>query len=168
MPMPAIATRHLWTAEMLAAAPADRVLEIGCGHGIATGLVCEALTTGHLTAIDRSAKMVAACSNRNAAAIAAGRLAVLEGVFEATAFPEPFDRSFSVNVDFPLHPDKSWARKLAEVLRPGGLVLLVIEAPVAAAAERFACDASAALAQQSFTTEITRGTGMLAVRGRRS
>jgi Methyltransferase domain len=53
--------------------PGDRVLEIGCAHGVAATMVCERLESGRLTAIDRSKKMVEAAKRRNAAYVEAGR-----------------------------------------------------------------------------------------------
>jgi SAM-dependent methyltransferase len=68
--------------EQLDLRPDDRVLEIGCGHGVAATLVCERLEEGRLTTVDRSAKMIQAATRRNAAYIEAGRAEFLVATLE--------------------------------------------------------------------------------------
>jgi len=57
--------RFVWAVDTLEVRPADRLLEVGCGHGVAVSLVCERLTTGTITAIDRSSKMIEMAARRN-------------------------------------------------------------------------------------------------------
>jgi trans-aconitate methyltransferase len=52
--------------DALAVEPDDRLLEIGCGHGVAVTLACQKLDRGSITAIDRSPTMIEMASKRNA------------------------------------------------------------------------------------------------------
>ena len=71
--------RFVWAVDTLEVHPADRLLEVGCGHGVAVSLVCERLTRGTITAIDRSPKMIEMAMRRNREHVDAGR-AVLEAI----------------------------------------------------------------------------------------
>ena len=44
--------------DVLDPAPNVRVLEVGCGPGVALALVCQRVTDGHVTGLDRSATAV--------------------------------------------------------------------------------------------------------------
>src|SRR3954453_882183 len=109
--------------------PADRVLEVGCGHGVAVSLVCESLTSGRITAIDRSQKMVEMAKRRNREHIAAGR-AVLKNaaVGKADFGDERFDKVFAFNVaPFWLQPKETLAI-VRQHLAPDGMVYIFWDA----------------------------------------
>ncbi len=113
--------------DLLDPKPAERVMEVGCGPGVAAAEVCARLTTGSLLATDRSAAAVARTSRRNASAIAAGQLSVrhveLAGLHLS---PACLDAAFAVDVNL------FWTRDpgpelsvLRRVLAPDGRLVLV-------------------------------------------
>lgn len=106
------------------------MLEIGCGHGIAATLVCERLEGGHLTAVDRSPKMIEAASRRNLACVEAGRAEFLVGSFDDLDLGDRrFDRIFAVRVGL-FHRDPDRARSIVERwLAPGGAVFSFFDPP---------------------------------------
>ena len=80
--------------------PADQVLEIGCGTGVALSLLCERIGGGRVTAIDRSAVMVRRALERNQAHVAAGRARIEQRALEDADFGGArFDRVLAVNVN---------------------------------------------------------------------
>jgi SAM-dependent methyltransferase len=122
--------RFVWAVETLALDPSDRVLEVGCGHGVAVSLVCERLgSEGRITAIDRSQKMIAAARHRNRLHVDSGR-AVLEAVAleDAVLGAQRFDRVFAFNVaPFWLEPKEALA-VVREHLAPSGMVYVFWDA----------------------------------------
>ena len=116
--------------EQLDIRPDDRVLEIGCGHGVAATLVCQLLESGHLTAVDRSAKMIEAAQRRNAVFVEAGRAEFLVAALEELELGQRrFDKIFAVRVGL-FHREPERAHELAEKwLAPGGAVSAFFDSP---------------------------------------
>jgi ubiquinone/menaquinone biosynthesis C-methylase UbiE len=116
--------------EQLDIRPDDRVLEIGCGHGVAATFVCGRLRGGRLTAVDRSAKMIEAAARRNAEYVKAGTAEFLVARLEDLELGDRrFDKIFAVRVRlFHTEPERAYA--LAERwLSPGGTVRAFYDAP---------------------------------------
>jgi ubiquinone/menaquinone biosynthesis C-methylase UbiE len=115
--------RQLDAVEALDIQPGDRVLELGCGHGVAASLVCERLGDGgRLVAIDRSQKMIDLASRRNARDVAAGTATFLCTTFEDAGFgDERFDVIFGVHFPPMLRHDPEGTRvRVQALLAPGG------------------------------------------------
>ena len=108
----------------------DRVLEIGCGHGVAASLVCERLTNGRYLGIDRSEKMIVAAMRRNARHVAAGRAEF--HVADLEAFDpgrQRFDRILAVRVGL-FHREPRRAEQIVRRwLAPGGRLTIEFDEP---------------------------------------
>jgi ubiquinone/menaquinone biosynthesis C-methylase UbiE len=116
-----VSARLQSVVDRLGIRPHDRVLEIGCGHGVAATLVCERLEGGSYTAVERSAKMVEAAARRNSTFVAGGIAEFILGDRESIDLRERrFDTIFAVRVGL-FHREPKRARALAERwLAPGG------------------------------------------------
>ena len=117
--------------ERLRVQPGDRVLEIGSGHGVAATMVCERLgDTGHLTAIDRSPKMIEAATRRNARYVENGVAEFLVAELETLDLGDRrFDKILALRVRL-FHTEPHRARALAERwLAPGGTLLAEYDEP---------------------------------------
>jgi SAM-dependent methyltransferase len=118
--------RNRWAVALLDVQPADRVLEIGFGPGVAIAELARA-GAGHVYGIDHSDVMLRQASKRNAAAIRAGRVTLVNASVDQlpAALDGPFDVVLAVNsLGFWPAP----AERLAELgrrLAPGGRIAIV-------------------------------------------
>ena len=116
-----VAERLAWPVEQLDVQPRERLLEVGCGHGVAVSLVCERLGGGHITAMDRSRKMIEMATQRNREHVEAGRAAFeLASIEDADLGGRRFDKLFSVNVNQFWRRPALAAQAAEHVLEKGG------------------------------------------------
>ena len=120
----AASARLTWAAGVVAAQPGERVLEVGCGHGVLVALLADG--AGEVLGIDRSPTMVAAAGRRNHAAVEAGRVRLQAAPLEnADLGSHPFDVVVSFNVRAFYDPAQqvTWD-VVARVLAPAGRVVV--------------------------------------------
>lgn len=115
------------TMELLAVAPADQVLDVGCGTGTLTLMIADRLTaSGSVVGIDAAPKMIAIAEKKARRRSSTAHFQV--GIAEELAFP---DESFTVVVNsmFTHHIDHELKQRFfAEawrVLKPGGRLMTV-------------------------------------------
>jgi SAM-dependent methyltransferase len=120
-----IPERLVWAVDILSVAPADRLLEIGCGGGLAVSLICERLLSGTITAIDRSEAMIRQASRRNQGCVAAARARFQVASIERAALGAArFSKVFAFNVNlFEREPAEALQVIKAHLLPDGALYL---------------------------------------------
>lgn len=143
----------------MAIAPDDRVLEIGCGRGGAVALICERLTTGKITAIDRSGAMIRFARQRNASHAASGKAEFhVAAVDSADLAPHSFDKIFAVNVSlFWMGTPSAEIETVKRLLVPAGTIYVFHETVNPSRADTIGAQTSATLTRHGFMTS-TRGT----------
>lgn len=163
--------RIAWAVSQLSVGPADHLLEIGCGPGVAAALITEHLVTGTITAIDRSPTAIQRARQRNRAAIAAGRASFQQVTLEgADLGTTRYDKVFAVNVNlFWVRDATTELATVGRALAPGGTLHLFYEPPTLARGTAIADRVAPFLAAHGFTVttataETRRGTPLLGLR----
>jgi SAM-dependent methyltransferase len=120
--------RAYQTLELLEIAPADRILEIGFGPGVAIERASRLAPAGVIFGIDHSEVMLQQARRRNARAIEEGRVILqLAAVEELPSFSQPFDEIFAINSvafwDEPL----TRLSELRDLLAPDGRLAITVQ-----------------------------------------
>ncbi len=127
-----IPERLVWAVDILKVAPDDRLLEIGCGAGLAILLICERLVSGTITAIDPSEAMIRQASRRNQAHVAAGKTVFQAAAIEGAVLGDArFSKVFAFNVNLFEREPADALRVIKAHLLPGGALYLFYQPPLA-------------------------------------
>jgi SAM-dependent methyltransferase len=122
--------RFAWAAGIVAPQPGDHVLEIGCGAGLFVEQLARHLTTGTLTAVDRSAAMIRQATKRNQASLAAGKVTFRQGDFLRVSLPEgTYDKAGAFNVNFFWQDAAPELRLIKSLLAPQGQLFVFHQTP---------------------------------------
>jgi SAM-dependent methyltransferase len=152
--------RSRWAVSLLDIQPADQVLELGFGPGVAVAALARA-GAAHVYGVDHSGVMLRQASKRNAAAIRAGRVTLIRASADQLppALDGPFDAILAVNsLGFWPAPGQRLA-ELRRRLAPGGRLAIASQprCPGATAdtSRRAAREIEALLTDAGFTETST-------------
>jgi ubiquinone/menaquinone biosynthesis C-methylase UbiE len=119
------ASINTWIVQLLTIQPTDRILEVGCGPGLAIQGFAARATQGLVAGIDASPVMVQEARKRNAAAIEAGYVEIQQGNASMLPYTDAsFDTVIAIHVIYFWSDPVATLQELCRVLRPGGLVAI--------------------------------------------
>src|SRR5215467_4037140 len=118
--------RNRWAVQLLDVQPGDRVIELGCGPGVAIAALASRANRGLVVGVDHSQVMISQARRRNQAAIRAGRVRLMHATVERLSSSDgPFNAALAVNT-VGMWPDPAARlRELTRLLRPGGRIAIV-------------------------------------------
>ena len=120
---------------------ADRVLEIGFGHGQTIERVAKRVPSGSVAGVDHSEAMVQVARRRCAALIASGRVQLY--CADSTRLPvanESFDKALAVHTLYFWQPIGAHLDEIRRVLVPGGRLVLAFRPAGTSGAADFPAD----------------------------
>lgn len=120
--------RSRWTVELLQLQQDDRVLEIGCGPGLALAACLAAHESVSAVGVDHSELMIQQARRRNKSAYYSGRLHLVFGGLERLPFAgKGFSKCLLVNV-LQFSSDRVEAlRLIARALEPGATIAITFQ-----------------------------------------
>lgn len=123
---PSNAARSRQAVRLLDVQPTDRVVELGCGPGVAVAALAVRAAQGLVVGVDHSAVMIGQARRRNHAAVRARRVRLLRTPVEQLSLDAgTFDAALAINT-VGMWPDPpARLRHIARLLRPGGRVALI-------------------------------------------
>jgi len=117
------AKMNAFALQLLEAGPADRVVEIGFGGGIALSRLID--STGFVAGIDRSPDAVRWARSKFSEPVAKGMVTFQLGLVEALPLDdETFDKAITVNTVYFWKSLKCGFREIHRILVPGGKVVI--------------------------------------------
>jgi SAM-dependent methyltransferase len=125
---PSNVARSRWAAQLLDVQPTDRVIELGCGPGVAIAALAAQATQGLVVGVDHSSVMIRHARRRNRAAVKVGRVRLIQAPVESLTLGDgQFDAALAVNT-VGMWPDPATRlREIARLLRPDGRIALVAQ-----------------------------------------
>lgn len=150
-----INARFTWAIETMAVKPDDRILEIGCGQGVAVSLIAPMLQSGHIVAVDQSRAMISMAMNRNKPFADTKKAVFCEGKFADVVLPgTTFTKIFAFNVNVFLKPSIPEWRKIKDRMARQARFYLFYQTPPETAEQairQHAARASQQLLSNGFT-----------------
>jgi ubiquinone/menaquinone biosynthesis C-methylase UbiE len=128
----AMALQHrsltVWTIDQMNVQPTDRILDMGCGGGMAIKLLSSIAKDGLVCGLDYSREMVRQATHRNLHAIEEGRAEIVLGDVSSLPYGDGvFDHVCGIET-FYFWPDPlRGLREAHRVLKPGGHLAITVE-----------------------------------------
>jgi ubiquinone/menaquinone biosynthesis C-methylase UbiE len=114
-------SQNLRVMDALCIEPADRILDVGCGHGRSLTELAARAPRGHIVGVDPSELMIEIAEQRNRPLMKAARVDVIHSGVESLLFPDGvFDKAQCVHVLYFWKDVETSLREIARVLKPGG------------------------------------------------
>lgn len=111
--------------QLLSLETADRVIDIGTGHGQSLATLARATANGAVTGVDSSAVMLGIAKRKNSALIKTGRISLHLAPAHNMPFADgAFNKAMAVHTLYFWNPALAYLQEVFRILQPGGRFVL--------------------------------------------